>query len=219
MRKGLEMTYYLLPVLLCSGLYVTLLFLGCDIQGSIWAMISAAATCVLAIAAIIGFRKAREVAQLQTSLQFCADMHERFQKEEFKQREKRIYEGLKDRKICPISDLPDALREDIKTYCGFMDNIGVLIKQESVNPEIVIAYYGAGILFNYDLIKPYLDLERLKQFHSFNHPRIPAADVTLIKDAYRMEYAHYELLALQIREKGPKIVKDFEMKLRKYNAN
>lgn len=219
MKKSLEWTYYLLPVLLCSGLYVTLLYLGCDIQGSIWAMISAAATCVLAIAAIIGFRKAREVAQLQTSLQFCADMHERFQKQEFKQREKRIYEGLKERKICPISDLSDVLQEDIKTYCGFMDNIGVLIKQESVNPEIVIAYYGAGILFNYDLIKPYLDLERLKQFHSFQHSRIPTVDVKLIKDAYRMEYAHYELLALQIREKGPKIVKDFEMKLRKYNAN
>lgn len=225
MKKFLDILLcYILPFVLIVGSISVFILLRYflkfewSMQGALWMMISAVATCVLAITAIAGFSKAREVARFQTSLQFCADMHKQFQDEEFKQRETRILKGLENQKICPISDLPDEeLKHDIKVYCGFMDNIGVLIKQKSVEPDIVIAYYGAGILFNYDLIKPYLDLERLKQFHQFNHSRVPAADVALIKDAYRLEYAHFELLALQIRKRGPEIVKDFEKRLHKLN--
>ena len=200
-------------------LYVILEWRGCQVQNTIWSMISAVATSLLVITAVIGFRKGREVARLQTSLEFCAKMHKQFQEDDFKQREKRIREALmKNPQICPIRQLPKDVQNDIRVYCGFMDNIGVLTEHNSINPDIVIAYYGVEILFNYDLIKPYLELERRQQSQEFANLLIPDSDTQLIKDALRLEYAHFELLALQIRTRGPKLIKDFTKRLRKQNA-
>ncbi|MBR7155113.1 MAG: hypothetical protein IKD12_07455 [Paludibacteraceae bacterium] len=205
----------------CSSiLFVCTTDYCCNYLSVVWSAITAVATILLFVAALVGFKKSRNVARMEASLEFCAKMHEHFQDGEFKQIENRIREGLSEQKVvCAISELPDSdLQKDIDTYCGYIDNIGVLTKNNIIKPEIVIAYYGSEILLNYDLIKPYLDLERKLGSDKINKFSILQQDSRLIKNALCLKYAHFELLALQIRKEGPRIVKHFEKKLKKHKA-
>lgn len=204
----------------CSSiLFVCTTDYCCNYLSVVWSAITAVATILLFVAALIGFKKSRSVARMQASLEFCARMHEQFQKDDFKQLENLIRDGLaKQETVCAISGLPRDLHKAIDTYCGYIDNVGVLTKNHIIEPDIVIAYYGAEILLNYDLIKPYLDLERELGPEKMNKFDIPQHDSRLIKNALHLKYAHFELLALQIRKEGPHIIKHFEKKLKKQNA-
>jgi len=220
MKTVWEILGYVAAIAICILVFLGTSHYCCSFLSVIWSAATTTATILLFVAALVGFKKSRNVARMEASLEFCAKMHEHFQDGEFKQIENRIREGLSEQKVvCAISELPDSdLQKDIDTYCGYIDNIGVLTKNNIIKPEIVIAYYGSEILLNYDLIKPYLDLERELGPEEMNKFDIPQHDSRLIKNALHLKYAHFELLALQIRKEGPHIIKHFEKKLKKQNA-
>jgi len=211
---------YIVAVLVFIGIcWMVGHYFFADDANILWSMTTAVATCLLVASAIVGFKKARDVNRMNASLQFCNTIHKKFQSRKFKALERRICTQLNERdSICAISDLPEDLQKDIKIYCGFMDNIGVLTKQRFIQQDVVISYHGTELLLAYDLIKPYIDMERKTKADNFRNFRIPKEDTELIRSAIKLQYAHFELLALLARERGPRLVKDFNKSLRRKKA-
>lgn len=185
---------------------------------------AAIATIGLLITAVYGFRSNREAIRLQTSMQFSTDVYKKLHSELFKRTERNIQIKLSSLRakgiICAIEDLEDEdLKQDIKRYCGYMDGIGILVTEHLIKPEVILYNAGVGLLRTFFLLKPYLDKSRKKRRENASHDISDKNVDYVICNAVELHYANMELLALEMRRRGPLLIKEFKKKLKQANKN
>ena len=84
--------------------------------------------------------------------------------------------------------------------------------------DVIVPYIGTNTTILYDLIKPYLDLTRVEkakisfEFYSIEENK-------KIQNAAKLYFAHYELLALQMRKQGPQFTKEIKCQLHTARKN
>ena len=202
-------------IIICFIISLCLEFQNNPNYGSIC---TAIATLGLVLAAVYGFYSNREIVRLQTSLEFCFKVYNVFQSKAFKERERRIQDGLMlyREHPCTIEDLPDEkLKKDIYNYCGYLDGIGVLVMEHLIRPEIVLSYAGVGILKTFYLLKPFLELSRKNRAEKSKNDILQGDIDFIITEAVSLYYANFELLALEMRRRGTNLTTDFKRKLHK----
>ena len=179
----------------------------------------AALTFCLVITAVHGFYVNNETTRLQTSMDFCLSTYSMFQSKEFVEKERFIYKGLLQRgdNYCAIEEIDnDTLRDAVYEYCEIMNGVGVLVYKHMIDPDVVVAYLGANTLMTFQLIKPYLDLTRKARCE--NVPmELPEYERELIRKAQPLTFAHFELLALEIKCQAPDLIDEYEKELQVQN--
>lgn len=175
----------------------------------------------LIITATYGFYVTSETTRLQTSMDFCLSTYKMFQSKEFIEREKFVCEGLRQRgeNYCAIEEIDnDTLREAVYEYCEIMNGVGVLVLEYMVNTDVVVSYLGANTLTTFLLIEPYLNLTREARYN--NVPKeLPEYERELIQQAQPLTFAHFELLAVEIRGQAPELIDKFKKQLQLHNKN
>lgn len=182
-------------------------------------LITAGATVGLFIAAAYGFHVNRKVVRLQTSMDFCAMIYPVLQSEEFVAREQYLIytltERRKEKPACSIYKIDnDTLRCEILRYCECLNGIGLLLYEHMINADVIIPYIGTKSTVLYELIRPYLDITR-HEMAEIQYDFFSLSQNEKIQNAAALYFVHYELLALQMRDEGPKVTKDFNKQLKK----
>ena len=198
--------------------FFVLLYLEFQSKPNYGSICTAIATLGLVLTAIFGFYSNREAMRLQTSLEFCFKVYTVFQSKEFKERERRIQNNLKlyIEQPCAIEDLPEAsLKQDIYNYCGYLDGIGVLVMEHLIRPEVVLSYAGVGVLRTFSLLKPFLELSRKSRAETAKASKKNSDIDSIISKSVSLYYANFELLALEMQRRGPKLIIEFNTKLQK----
>ena len=176
-------------------------------------------TLCLVITAIYGFKVTNETTRMQTSIDFCLSTYKTFQSKEFVERERLVCKGLLQRgdNYCAIEEIDnDTLRDAVYEYCEIMNGVGVLVFEYMIKPDVVVAYLGANTLMTFQLIKPYLDLTRKARYE--NVPmELPEYERELIRKAQPLTFAHFELLALEIKCQAPELIDEYEKELQVQN--
>lgn len=176
-------------------------------------------TLCLVITAVQGFKVTNESTRMQTSMDFCLSTYSMFQSKEFVQKERFICSGLLQRgdNYCAIEEIDnDTLRDAVYEYCEIMNGVGVLVYKHMIEPDVVVAYLGANTLMTFQLIKPYLDLTRKARYE--NVPmELPEYERELIQKAQSLTFAHFELLALEIKHQAPDLIDEYEKELQVQN--
>ena len=166
----------------------------------------------LVITAIYGFHSNKEAIRMQTSTEFCMKIYSILQSEEYVSRENLIWERLEntENEICAIDEIKDEeLRNAVEKYCEILNGIGVFIVEQMINPDIVLAYIGANTLHTFILIKPYLEKSRQKRYNNISDT-LPITEKNYIKDAQLLVFAHFELLALEIENHAPYLIRKYQ---------
>lgn len=193
----------------------------------IWGMINdsdlvnvcaAISTMGLVCTAVYGFRSNRDAIRLQTSMSFSLDVYKTIHSNSFKKRERNIQNklsSLQDRGIiCSIEEIDDAdLKKDIHIYCGYMDCLGILVMEHLINPEVILYNTGVGLLRTFFLLKPYLELTRKKRKENASHDIKDKIVDEIISEGVQMYYANFELLAMEMRRRGPQLINDLKEKM------
>ena len=124
-------------------------------------------------------------------------------------------------KVNSINDITDPeLKHSIIEYCNVINNISVLVVHELIDDEIIIAYYGIQILNMYNLIFPLLEENKKSEYELiinssyFERNDHGEKDKEMIAKAIRFQYGHFEILAKEIRKKGPAIMSNIEKKIK-----
>lgn len=181
-------------------------------------------TLCLVITAVNGFYSNREAIRLQTSMTFSSEIFKMVRSDRFKKMERDIQKGisvLKDKGIvCPIDDIEDDnLKKDIHKYCGYMDGIGILVMEHLINPEVFLYKAGVGTLRTYFLLEPYIEATRM---HRKDHVESNLKDDKankIISGSVGFYYAHFELLALELRRSGFHFINEIDKKLNRSRKN
>lgn len=169
-------------------------------------------TLCLVVTAIQGFRVTNQTTRIQTSMDFCLSTYQMFQSKEFVEKERYICKELCKRgeNYCAIEDIDnDTLRDAVYEYCEIMNGVGVLVMEHMINPDIVVAYLGANTLMAFQYIKPYMDLTREARYHDDVLMGLPEYERKLIRDARPLTFAHFELLAMEIKKQAPNLINKF----------
>ena len=79
-----------------------------------------------------------------------------------------------------------------------------------VDDEPIIAYKGVGILYFYELLKPYIEISR-DELHKqvVKDEYLPKDTKEILEEATLLNYAHYELFVKQIKAKSPRLILRF----------
>jgi len=181
------------------------------------AISSSILTIGLIITAVYGFYVTNQSTRMQTSMDFCMSMFQTFQSKEYIEREHLIWSGLEKRGecYCSIGEIEDSeLRDAVYEYCELMNGVGAMVFEHMINIDLVVAYLGTNTLKTYLYIKPYLELTR-KERESSIPERYSNDDKTIIHNAETLAFAHFELLALKIKNKAPNMIKKYEKEIRK----
>lgn len=168
-------------------------------------------------ALIITFREAQKSTKRSNTLSVCIEIFRELRSEEFLGHERTILQRLpKETSVQRIKDIKDAdLRYAIKSYLNIVNNISALVIHNIVDDEPIIAYKGMGILYFYELLKPYIEKSRetLKEKNSKTVGM--SEDVKqIIEKASHLNYAHYELFVQQIKLKSEYLTNEFTIKLK-----
>ena len=153
-------------------------------------------------------------------MEYSFDIYKTISSDEFKKREHNIQKGLSALReqgvVCAIDDIKDDdLKKDIHKYCGYMDGVGILVMEHMINPEVFFYKAGLGLLRTFFLLKPYLEITRLKRKTYATHDIEDVLVDQLIGNSVQLYYAHLELLALELRRQGGNMIQEIDDKLEK----
>lgn len=167
-------------------------------------------------ALIITFREAQKSTRRSNTLSVCIDIFRELRSEEFLGYEKIIRKKLpKEYTGKTIDGIEDAeLRGAVKSYLNIINNISALVIHNIVDDEPIIAYKGMGILYFYELLKPYIDSSRDEASGKISDEKNVSDEVKqIIGAASRFSYAHYELFVKQIKSKSGYLIDEFTSKV------
>lgn len=213
--KTLGIIFYIVLVALLICAIVAYFFDSCKNHRSGCVAIL---TFCLVITAVYGFYVTSRSTRMQTSMDFCLSTYQMFQSKEFVEKERFICKELKGRgdNYCAIEEIDnDTLRDAVYEYCEIMNGVGVLVLEHMINTDVVVTYLGANTLTAFQYIKPYLDLTRETKCCDDVLMGLPKYERELIRDARPLTFAHFELLAMKIEKKAPKLTRKFEKKLQR----
>ena len=79
-----------------------------------------------------------------------------------------------------------------------------------VDDEPIIAYKGVGILYFYELLKPYIEISR-DELHMqvVKNENLPKDTKEILEKATLLNYAHYQLFVQQIKIKSLNLIREF----------
>ena len=209
----LKLSIILSIILVCSAV-LSIMVAGSDFVD----MCMALSTMGLVCTAVYGFHSNREAIRLQTSMQFSLDVHKTLHSVPFKKRERSIQAKLSSLQskgiVCPIEDLDDDdLKRDIREYCGYMDGIGILVMEHLMKPEVILYNAGVGLLRTYYLLKPFLEKSRQQRSEKATHDIDNKSVDNIIENSVGLYYAHFELLALEMHQRGPSLIRYIKQKI------
>lgn len=168
-------------------------------------------------ALIISFREAQKSTKRSNTLSVCIEIFKELRSEKFLTCESIILRKLpNETSIKRIQDIEDnELRNAIKSYLNIVNNISALVIHNIVDDEPIIAYKGMGILYFYDLLKPYIEISRIVLREENSKTVGISEDVKqIIEKASHLNFAHYELFVQQIKLKSAYLTNEFTVKLK-----
>lgn len=180
-------------------------------------LITAITTVGLLVTAIFGFYDNHRIVRTQTSMDFCTFIYPMLQSEEYVNREQYLITALSARygkeTPCSFDEIEDPkLRFEIIRYCECLNGIGILLHEHMINDNVIVPYIGTQTTILYELIRPYLNKTREK-FADISYECFDEKDNQKVQNAASLYFVHYELLAITMRENGPKITGQFRRKL------
>ena len=147
---------------------------------------------------IISFDEGQKATRKSNTLSVCIDIFKELRSYDFLSYEKIILKKLPNEKVKKISKIEDPeLRYAIKSYLNIINNISAMVIHNIVDDEPIIAYKGVGILYFYELLKPYIEIGR-DELHKqiVKDGKLSKDTKEILEEATLLNYAHYELFAL-----------------------
>lgn len=161
---------------------------------------------------IISFDESQKSTRKANTLSVCIDIFKELRSYDFLSYEKIILKKLpKETEVKKISKIEDPeLRYAIKSYLNIINNISAMVIHNIVDDEPIIAYKGVGILYFYELLKPYIEISR-DELHMqvVKNENLPKDTKEILEKATLLNYAHYQLFVQQIKIKSLNLIREF----------
>lgn len=165
---------------------------------------------------VISFDEGQKATRKANTLSVCIEIFKELRSYDFLSYEKIILKKLpNETEVKKISKIEDPeLRYAIKSYLNIINNISAMVIHNVVDDEPIIAYKGIGILYFFELLKPYIDISR-DELHKqvVKNEKLSKDTKAILEEATLLNYAHYELFVQQIKAKSPRLICEFNSKL------